>query len=849
MSRWRGPLVALAGLGFVAIGVLVAVATPGQAGTARSPGVVLAALALGLVAFVLGLWKVWGRLEPPAVAGGVDDARAAIPWTDDDPFTTPAPERTDREPPLSSRDLAGLIETGGRTARRDGSVDAGIAVVRPVLREALTDALEASGRSRVAVDRELAAGEWTDDPVAASVLEADLQEPDRPFRERVRDWLFPERAVRERVRRATDAVATAADDGLPTTPGQTAPRTVPALPPRLETLTRGVNEQMSRATDPETVTRDSSDASTTDAGKADAEPRANDGAAATLERIETATLPRFRGAVAAVFVLVVAALLEGAAILVLAALVPLAYVAYGTIAAGSPPIVGDQDGTGGHDLAITRTITPTTVPPGRPVTVTLEVTNRTSRPLTDVRVVDGVPEKLAVHEGSPRAGKALEAGESIRLEYVLGARRGAYDFDPVRVRVRSAGAGAVTTAFVRTGGDRTLHCRLDADAPPLSAVGSDRVGQVTTDRAGEGISFHSTRAYRPEDPSHRIDWRHYAKRGTLATVSYERAVAASVVVVVDARERNRVVAAPGHPTAVELSAYAATQILTDRCRRGHDVGLAVIGVDGDGPAGLAWLQPGTGPAHRSRALEILREAVDAGGDGDGDDGSDDSDVGDDDGWNGESSTDGLGGPGRNHTHTPNHGHDHGRSHTHTHDHSQSPSHDHDRRHSQSVDGTDGNAVDQLFEESRVEPAQTGANENEGRSQESGEVNAIGSDARSNRQIRRLLELTTPETQLAVVSPLLDDWPVDALERLRAGGRPTRLVSPDVVPANTVSGQYTQVRRRTRLARSQAAGVRAVDWRRGTPLSLVVAYAFRVAPRRGTESEPASPSSTGTGGAD
>jgi len=47
----------------------------------------------------------------------------------------------------------------------------------------------------------------------------------------------------------------------------------------------------------------------------------------------------------------------------------------------------------------------------------------------------------------------------------------------------------------------------------------------------------------------------------------------------------------------------------------------------------------------------------------------------------------------------------------------------------------------------------------------------------------------------------------------------------VITDNTVSGQYEQVRRGTRLARCQAAGARALDWRRGTPLPVALEYAF------------------------
>ncbi len=55
--------------------------------------------------------------------------------------------------------------------------------------------------------------------------------------------------------------------------------------------------------------------------------------------------------------------------------------------------------------------------------------------------------------------------------------------------------------------------------------------------------------------------------------------------VVDARSLARVTAGPGRPTAVELGAYATTQALTSLLDAGHEVGLAIVGIDGDGPAG------------------------------------------------------------------------------------------------------------------------------------------------------------------------------------------------------------------------------------------------------------------------
>ncbi|ELY53966.1 hypothetical protein C493_12988 [Natronolimnohabitans innermongolicus JCM 12255] len=458
---------------------------------------------------------------------------------------------------------------------------------------------------------------------------------------------------------------------------------------------------------------------------------------------------RWRGAIAATVVLVIAGLLDANPVLLLGAVVPLVYVAYGAVSTVSIP-----DG-----LEATREVSPTPAVPGQPVTVALTVRNASDRTLTDLRVVDGVPDELAVLEGSPRVGATLRPGESRRVEYVVVARRGEYDFEAPEYRVRGLGASAVATATVEADGAERLVCRLDADAPPIEDVGNGRVGQLTTDRPGEGLTFHSVREYRPDDPADRIDWRHYAKRGSLATINYERQVSSTVVLVVDARERNEVVAGPGRPTAVEFAAYAATRSLSDLLGHGHDVGVAVIGREGDGPAGLHWLEPASGREQRVRARDVLRAA----------------------------------------TETPE-------------------------------------------SESKPNWARRAPNWS---ASSSGSGSSSG--RRTTRQVRKILELAPSGSQVALFSPLLDDGAVDAVERWQGGGLPVVALSPDVVPENTLSGQYTQIRRRTRLARCQALGARTFDWRRGTPLPVLIEHAFTADARRSSARRGggASGGSTGT----
>lgn len=310
---------------------------------------------------------------------------------------------------------------------------------------------------------------------------------------------------------------------------------------------------------------------------------------------------RWRGAVAAATLFAATGVGARSGALLLAAVVPLAYLAYAFVASG----------TGDAPLRVKRHVDPALTPPGTPVRVTLTVTNEGEQALSDVRVIDSVPEDLSVMRGSPRLGATLDAGETMTLEYELVARRGIHDFEPPQVRIRNLGGTSVTTLRPTVAGSTELVCRLDAKAPPIADQGSQFIGQLTTNEPGEGLTFHSTREYRRGDSATRIDWRNYAKRNELSTVNYERRLAATVMVVLDARRVSRVAPGPGRPTAVELSAYAATHAVTDLLRSGHQVAVAVIGTDGSGPAGLHWLPPASGEQQRSRALDAFQAATEA----------------------------------------------------------------------------------------------------------------------------------------------------------------------------------------------------------------------------------------------
>jgi hypothetical protein len=238
--RWRrvvlAPVVLLAA-GTLAVGVLVGFWSAPRPST--GPGLSgLFGLFLGAVALLVVAVRSWRGPGP-------DDEPA--PWTAEGAVVEQPPESTPDDVAVSGTGFAEEVASATRVARSAGDFRAGVDHVRAPLRETLGAALVASGQDPAAVERELAEGGWTDDRLAAAVLDEAVEPPERSFAERLRDWLFPERAVRRRVGRAVAAVDEATGVALPTVVGEDAPRTVPVVAPTLDDLQRTADGRLQRA--------------------------------------------------------------------------------------------------------------------------------------------------------------------------------------------------------------------------------------------------------------------------------------------------------------------------------------------------------------------------------------------------------------------------------------------------------------------------------------------------------------------------------------------------------------------------------------------------------------------------
>ncbi|WP_135830440.1 DUF58 domain-containing protein [Halorussus halobius] len=309
---------------------------------------------------------------------------------------------------------------------------------------------------------------------------------------------------------------------------------------------------------------------------------------------------RYRGGLAGTLFLAALGLLYADPRLFAAAVVPLGYVAFGALSSlsdATPPTVE-------------RSFEPSSPAPGETVAVTLSVRNDGESALADVRVVDGVPDELAVVSGSPRAAVALRPGESATLSYAVAALPGEYEFEDPAVRVRTVSATDRATLSVAAGGDATLSCARSVAAPPFARATPRRVGTQRTDAGGEGIEFHSTREYRPGDSLSRVDWRRFAKTGDLTTVAFREERSAHAVVVVDARPAARARPSAGYPNGATLCAYAAQRLHEALGGAGVATSVTALGLlDEDVPdalpaEGLPWADAdGVGSA------ELVFEAV------------------------------------------------------------------------------------------------------------------------------------------------------------------------------------------------------------------------------------------------
>ncbi|MDS0280995.1 DUF58 domain-containing protein [Haloarcula onubensis] len=293
--------------------------------------------------------------------------------------------------------------------------------------------------------------------------------------------------------------------------------------------------------------------------------------------------------------------------------VPLAFVGVGIVArrpglllAGAVAVVALAVGVASRppdpDLTVTRAIHAEEPAHGDAVTVRMQVRNDGDRALVDCRVADGVPDALAVTDGSPQLATALRPDATATVEYTVRATRGEHRFDAPRVVAGDAAGASARVTEPAVTGDESLSVSLpsaDLDVPVRSQTTRLR-GRIEADDGGEGIAFYATRDYRPGDPLSRVDWNRYASTRELSTLQFQQEQSATVVVLVDARpDAYHAPADPTLDTTVDRAVLSARGVLDARLDADDRVGLAALSTD------RLYVPPSGGQAHRSRLETVL----------------------------------------------------------------------------------------------------------------------------------------------------------------------------------------------------------------------------------------------------
>lgn len=486
---------------------------------------------------------------------------------------------------------------------------------------------------------------------------------------------------------------------------------------------------------------------------------------------------RWRVGAVAAGALVALGLLYASPLLLAATTIPLGYVAYGAVSS----VPGDAA------LRIERSFADATPPPGETVTVRLTVENVCEATLPDVRVVDGVPDDLAVVDGSPRGSLVLRPGESATLAYDVVVKRGEFAFADPLVRLRSTGASRLVTESVPAAGERELSSLDPVSAAPVGSRTPLRAGSHPTDSGGQGLEFHSTREYRPGDSIGRIHWRRFAKTGDLSTVSYREERAVRVVLVVDARSVGRVRPHLGAPTAASLGGYAAQRLYETLVDGDVTTSVAAFGVDGTDPsvptgAGrVPWVDGERDDATAlARALfdavqRVAADPEDAVGDERSAGVSPDSDI--------------------------------------------------------TVAAADRQSAGDEGATSDAQAAGDGpdASSDQGDGPErAGQPGQATPDGGADA-VDVLLSQLPATAQVVVVTPLTDDWPVSFVRRLRRRDYPVTLLSPGATSERSLGGRVARHERDVRLADVSATGATAADWDRDESVEAALAAALSRVP--------------------
>ena len=265
-----------------------------------------------------------------------------------------------------------------------------------------------------------------------------------------------------------------------------------------------------------------------------------------------------------------------------------------------------------ENIELTREISKEAPKPGQRIKVKLKAKNNGEKTISDLRIIDQVPEQLKVDEGSPRAALAIKPGSEKHIEYELIAQRGKHTFQKTKTELKTA--KTTQTKEKSPKGDDTIECKTELSQIPLRDKTTQQVGNITTNSAGSGIEFHSLREYKNSDPPSRVQWEHLAKTDKLATKNFREEKTGNIVIILDAQKISDQKPETGHPSATDLSAYAAARIYKTLLKTRQKPGIIILGLPQDeiefktDSNIIPYIEPGRSREKRRKTEKLLKKA-------------------------------------------------------------------------------------------------------------------------------------------------------------------------------------------------------------------------------------------------
>jgi len=217
-------------------------------------------------------------------------------------------------------------------------------------------------------------------------------------------------------------------------------------------------------------------------------------------------------------------------------------------------------------------------------------------------VADDPPPGFPLIAGGPQFLGRLPRRERTCILYTVSARRGLHRFGDVRVSIWSPWSLAMREERVALETELKVHPHIEKLDPIVIRPRQTRAfaGAVKANQGGQGLDFYGCRAYTPGDDVRRINWRAFAKQGSLVINEYELERIADVNVILDARAK--VHTQLGGETTFDHAVRAAASLAAHFLDQGNNVGLLVYGDY------VHWAFPGTGRLQKERILDHLAAA-------------------------------------------------------------------------------------------------------------------------------------------------------------------------------------------------------------------------------------------------